>query len=140
MVTHLSGNLPREVVKVFETESQILLAYLFGSKARGTETSKSDIDIAVPLSEIPGNLLDHYLHLIDKFSKALGDKVDLIILNTAPPLLKHQVIKHGRVIYCRDEKSRVEFESKAEKEYLDFRIYRERYDKALLKEVSTWKN
>ena len=140
MVTHLSGNLPREVVKVFETESQILLAYLFGSKARGTETSKSDIDIAVPLSEIPGNLLDHYLHLIDKFSKALGDKVDLIILNNAPPLLKHQVIKHGRVIYCRDEKARVEFESKAEKEYLGFKIYGERYGKALLREVSTWKD
>ncbi|MCJ7667837.1 MAG: nucleotidyltransferase domain-containing protein [Anaerolineae bacterium] len=127
-------------MEIFEAETQVLVAYLFGSKARGVKTSQSDNDIAILLSELPENLLDFYLNLIDKLSKVIGDAVDLVVLNTAAPLLKHQVIKHGRVIYCRDEKSRVEFESGAEKEYMDFKIYRERYDEAVIREISTWKD
>jgi len=34
----------------------------------------------------------------------------------------------------------VEFESGAEKEYMDFKIYRERYDEAVIREISTWKD
>jgi len=138
-VIELLNSLTREAVDVFEAETQVILAYLFGSRARGIETPRSDTDIAILLSEVPKNLLELYLYLIDKLSIALGNEIDLIILNTSPPLLKHQVIKHGRAIYCREEKARVEFESRAEKEYLDFKIYRDRYDKALIKEISTWK-
>ena len=139
MVIYLPNSLTKEVMEAFEAETQILLAYLFGSKARGIETSQSDTDIAILLSELPENLLDFYLNLVDRLSEVVGDRVDLVTLNTAAPLLKHQVIKHGRVAYCRDEKARVEFEAGAEREYMDFRIYRERYDEALLEEISTWK-
>ena len=135
-----ANSLIKKAAKVLETENQVILAYLFGSTAKNQETTQSDIDIAILLSETPENLLDLYLNMIDKLSTILGDKIDLIILNTAPPLLTHQVIKHGKVIYCRDETARVKFESKAEKEYLDFKIYRDRYDKAFLKEISSWKD
>jgi len=32
--------------------------------------------------------------------------MDLIILNTTPPMLKHQIIKYGRIIYSRRELER----------------------------------
>lgn len=135
----LSNNSVRGLVEVFRDEALVLVAYLFGSKSRGEQTSQSDTDIAVVLSKLPDNMLDFYLRLIDKLSKVLGDSIDLIALNTASPLLKHQVIKYGRVIYCRDGKARVEFEVRAEKEYMDFKMSRERYDEALIREISTWK-
>jgi len=122
--------------KLFEEDSRVQVAYLFGSRSRGSYTSKSDTDIAVLLSELPENMLDYYLSSIDMLSTVLGDRVDLVVLNTASSLLRHQVLKWGRVIYSRDETVRVKFEARSEREYLDFNWYRERYDKALLEDIS----
>jgi len=121
--------------KVFEDDERILAAYLFGSKARENDVKGSDIDIAVLLSSIPEDLLDYYLHLLNKLSEILGDKLDLIILNTAPPLLKHQVIKRGKLIYARSQRSRIIFEAFAQCEYLDFKRAIERYDECLIKQI-----
>lgn len=114
----------------------MLVAYLFGSHIRGASTSQSDVDVAVLLSTIPKNLLEYFLHLVNEASKVIRGELDLIILNLAPPLLKHQVIRHGKVIYCRDEGARVEFEAGAEDEYLDLRRANGRYDERLLREIS----
>lgn len=122
---------------LFNKENKVLVAYLFGSYAKGNQTTKSDIDIAVLLSEIPQKMLKYYLHLVNEVSQVLGNEVDLIILNTAPPLLKHQTIKHGKVVYCRDEKARIEFEARAQDEYLDFSRALARYDECLMKKVLT---
>jgi len=131
--------LQRQVAKslkaFFERESRILAAYLFGSYVRGNAIAKSDIDVAVLLSEIPGRILEFYLHLINEISQVFAGDVDLVILNTAPPTLKHQAIKFGNLVYCRDEKSRIEFEARAEDEYLDFSRLLARYNECLWKQV-----
>jgi len=135
----LLSNIANRLAEVFGDEALVVVAYLFGSKSKGVETSQSDTDIAVLLSELPENLLDFYVDLIDRLSELLGGNIDLIVLNTAPPLPRHQVIKHGRIVYCRDWRARVEFEVRAEKEYMDFNRYRERYDEVLLEVISAWK-
>jgi len=108
---------------------------LFGSHAKKTPTVKSDIDIAVFLSETPKKLLEYYLHLMNNLSQILGNEVDLIILNSSPPLLKHQVIKHGKVLYSRSEGARVTFEARAQSEYLDFSRALERYNECTMKRI-----
>lgn len=118
-------------------ESRVLAAYLFGSYAKGNQITGSDIDIAILLSDLPQKMLQYYLHLVDDLSRVLGNEIDLIILNTAPPLLKHQTIKHGKLVYCRDERARVQFEARAQDEYLDFSRAAKRYDECLVKQVST---
>ncbi|MGB9660257.1 MAG: type VII toxin-antitoxin system MntA family adenylyltransferase antitoxin [Nitrososphaerales archaeon] len=123
------------LTRFFRSEDKISVAYLFGSHARKVNTSMSDVDIAVLLSETPKNLLEYHLYLINKLSEILRKDVDLIILNTAPPMLRHQVIKHGKVIYSRNEKARIIFEAKAESEYLDFSRAIRRYDECLIKQV-----
>lgn len=128
-----------DLAKIFGYDERIIVAYLFGSKARGSHTPESDTDIAVLLSEAPEEMLEYYLDLADRISKAMVESVDLVILNNASPILKHQVIKHGKLLYSRDLTSRVEFEAKSEKEYLDFKRRRERYDKALIEEARKWK-
>lgn len=120
---------------LFEGYKDIVLVYLFGSVARGFETEMSDFDLAVLLSELPDELLDFYLDLMDELSVILGNNVDIVLLNDAPPLLRHQVIKHGRVIYCRDEEERIRFESISEKMYLDLRPMYKSYNQRLLEEV-----
>ncbi len=80
----------------------VVLAYLFGSQAEGTARPSSDVDFAVLLP--PGTpraqFFDARLNLINAVMDELHtDKVDLVIRNEASPLLMHQVVKFGRVIY-----------------------------------------
>jgi predicted nucleotidyltransferase len=39
------------------------------------------------------------------------NRVDLVVLNEAPYLLRHRVIAFGRPVYVRSEARRIEFES-----------------------------
>lgn len=124
-----------DLASFFSNETRIYVAYLFGSYAKKTQINESDIDIAVLLSETPRKLLAYHLYLVNQISKMTKKDVDLIVLNVSSPLLKHQVIKHGKVIYSKDEKERIVFEAKAESEYLDFNIAIKRYDKCLIKQI-----
>jgi len=138
-VQYLSDAAARGAAGVFEKDHRIQVAYLFGSSCRGSQVPESDTDIAVMLSELPEDMLDYYLDLTDKLTRLFGDRIDLAILNEAPPVLSHQVIKTGKVIYCRDERARVQFEARALRQYLDLVWLRERYDGALMEEISKWK-
>lgn len=98
----------------------VVSASLFGSQASGQAGPLSDIDIAVwvdPSAE-PG--LDLQLALIDAAASALGtSEVDVVILNDAPPLLRHRAIRSQRVLVDRDPAARVRLEAQALVEYLD---------------------
>jgi predicted nucleotidyltransferase len=86
----------------------VVLAYLFGSQAEGTAGPLSDIDIAALLrpyrlkergmakdrwSDPQIDLIGDLCHLFHR------NDVDVVILNQATPLLMHQVVKYGKVIY-----------------------------------------
>lgn len=77
----------------------VRLLVLFGSHATGTTGAMSDFDVAV--------LSDHELSfeernaLIDDISityKISEEKVDLIDLRSAPPLLERQIAEHGKLL------------------------------------------
>ena len=125
----------KNLAAFFEGEKRVLVAYLFGSYARGLETPQSDVDIAVLLSEIPEKALEYYLHLERRLAEVLENDVDLVFLNDAPPLLKYQVIKYGRLLFSRDERVRVMFEAKSLCEYLDFNRVLKRYDECFMKRI-----
>ena len=132
LVNGLLSSVENELREIFKKDENVIVAYLFGSRAKDDAVSGSDFDIALLLSKVPEDQLDYILHLIDKLSQVIGgDRIDLVVLNKAPPLLKYQVIKHGRVIYSRDNKLRVLFEARAIDEYLDFSRVIERYYECL---------
>jgi len=131
----MDKHVPEYLTNFFKKEKFILVAYLFGSRTKNVQTQQSDFDIAVLLSGTPEKLLEYYLYLTSELSKILGNEVDLTILNTSPPMLKHQVIKYGKIIFCRDEKTRVLFEAKAQCEYLDFSRALARYDECFMKQI-----
>jgi len=109
----------------------IAFAYLFGSMAENRDSHLSDVDIAVYLKggrfahkrfEILGDLID-----ILK-----TDKLDLVILNTAPLILKMKIIQVRRILADNFPHIRHIFESAIIRTYLDFskmenRILEEKY-------------
>jgi len=61
--------------------------------------------------------------------------VDIVILNTAPPFLKRQVLKTGKILFDRNRKLRVRFTERAITEYLDFKPIEDICLKAVAKRI-----
>jgi uncharacterized protein len=102
---------------------KIVAAYVFGSSATGRERRGSDVDIAIMIR----GSMDGFarVELETDLSNLIGKDVDLVIFGTASPLLQHQVLKYGRLIYEADRRERIRQETAARREYLDSRfLYR----------------
>jgi len=104
----------------FASREDVPFAYLFGSYSRGKQKEDSDIDIAVYLSGISEDKffeckLDFKTELEEIFKKP----VDVVIMNSAPPLLNHEIFKDGILIKNADPSFLSEFRMKNFYFYLD---------------------
>jgi predicted nucleotidyltransferase len=101
---------------------EINTAYLFGSCALKRFSPVSDVDVAVLLSTHVDSKNYGFLklNLITDLIELLSfNNVDVVILNIAPPLLLHEVIKKGILLFSKNEKERLEFTVKSTMRYLD---------------------
>jgi predicted nucleotidyltransferase len=113
----------------------ILVAYLFGSRARGDAQPHSDIDIAV--------LVDGGLGLLDR-SRLAGrvadalrvTNVDVVVLDDAPLELRGRVVQEGRAIFSADEPRRVAFEVQTRSLYFDFLPTLKQHSRRYLRRVA----
>ncbi|MBV9229615.1 MAG: DUF86 domain-containing protein, partial [Chloroflexi bacterium] len=117
------------------TQSPVNAAYLAGSLSTRTSFGHlTDVDIAILLMEQikSDQFLDYQLYFFSELAKRLeSDNIDVVILNQASLLLKLQVIKYGQILFSRDEKQRVSFETKAVMDYLDFKKFDDIQNQAL---------
>ncbi len=117
------------------SHSPVNAAYLAGSlSSRKSFGHLSDVDIAILLMDQikADHFLDYQLYFFSELAKRLeSDNIDVVILNQASLLLKLQVIKYGQILFSRDEKQRVSFETKAVMDYLDFKKFDDIQNKAL---------
>jgi len=101
---------------------RVVAAMLIGSQARGTVGPLSDVDIAVwhdPALDSRGRL-DLQLNLAQDAGRTVGtDEIDVVMLNHAPPLIRHRAIRDGKRLVERDHDERVRLETRAILEYLD---------------------
>ena len=101
--------------------SEIRFAILFGSWARGDANTLSDIDVAVYVDteRMHGPYPYGYKAevLADLLKVLQTNTVDLVILNTAPPLLQTEVIDMGITLVCRDNMEYEQFRAHAHEAY-----------------------
>jgi uncharacterized protein YutE (UPF0331/DUF86 family)/predicted nucleotidyltransferase len=116
-------------------QSPVNAAYLAGSLSNRTSFGHlTDVDIAILLMEQikSDQFLDYQLYFFSELAKRLeSDNIDVMILNQASLLLKLQVIKYGQILFSRDERQRISFETKAVMDYLDFKKFDEIQNQAL---------
>ena len=107
----------------------VAAAYLFGSVARGESRPGSDLDVAVLLEPAPerGTFESLRLDLRAELESDLGRKVDLVVLNYAPPDLAHRVLRDAVLIIEPSPSARVRFEVRARNEYWDLKPYLDEY-------------
>jgi len=115
------------------------LVYFFGSQARSRPWAESDVDLAVLLA--PGVSRGRYgairVELIGELMSVFqSNKVDVVILNEAPPLLTYEgVIQGGRLLFEKDKLTRVRFQVRAFHEYVDTAPLREVQNRYLMEVI-----
>ncbi len=118
-----------QLARIFKRR-RVVFAYLFGSQAKGTAGSLSDIDIAVYFDDEvdAGEHFDLKLKVLGEITDLYKtDEVDLVVLNDTPPLLAHRILKEGILIFSDNDKIRLEYEVKAVLKYLDWKPFIDRY-------------
>jgi predicted nucleotidyltransferase len=111
------------VAAALEARGEILEAYVFGSHARGTPEPHSDVDVAVYVAEPapPGSGYGYVADITTVLAGALGtSRVDVVVLNEAPPLLYHRVLRDGIRVVTRDAKATTTREGRALSRYCDY--------------------
>lgn len=101
---------------------EVLAAYLIGSQARGAAGPLSDVDIAILHDPALGSRekLDLRLRLAADAGAALATtEVDIVLLNDAPPLLRHRALRDGVRLLDREPRARIRFQVRSVNEYLD---------------------
>jgi hypothetical protein len=108
---------------VLEPRAEILEAYLFGSAAAGSAQPHSDVDVAVYLREPrpPASAFGYVADLTAELMGALRtNRIDVVVLNEAPPLLYHRVLRDGIRLFSRDLRATTTREGQALSRYCDY--------------------
>jgi hypothetical protein len=112
------SDIRNHLVGFFAERPEVKFAYLFGSEASGATGPLSDLDLAVYLDGRMNSFVAG-LRLSEALAKALkSEKFDLVVLNSAALVLKHEVIKNG-IVLKEDRSRRILFETRVLQEYLD---------------------
>jgi uncharacterized protein len=121
----------RIILQHFGAKPGVAAVYLFGSVARGTANAASDVDIGVlyehpPAAELMAQPFGDEAELSERF----GRRVQIIVMNGAPPDLIHRILRDGILVLEPDKSRRIAFEVQARNQYFDLlpilRQYRER--------------
>lgn len=129
----MSADLSDALRSTLERHGEIVLAYLFGSRARGESGEGSDVDVAVLADSLLG--IDDRSRLSEELGRALGFRhaVDVIDLRAASPVLVAEVVRDGVRLVERDRLVRFDFEMAAIRRFEDTRPLR-RLQQELLRE------
>ena len=103
--------------EVLESIAAVRLATVFGSLARGQERAASDIDIGLLLDPDTPELR---VKIEAELGRAARREVDLVFLDSAPPLLRFEIARDGIPLVVRDRNDWVDFRTRAMLDWWDW--------------------
>jgi len=116
-------DLAERITEVLSARQEILEAYLFGSRARGAGQAHRDVDVAVFIDEktVEPGLFGYRSDLTAALMSGLHtNSVDVVVLNNAPPLLYHRVLRDGVRLLSRDLRATTVREGRALSRHCDY--------------------
>ena len=122
-VSATRADIEHSLVRALEPRVEILEAYLFGSHATGRAQAHSDIDVAVYINaeRAPDGGYGYAAELTSHLMAELrSNEIDVVVLNRAPPVLYHRILRDGRRILSRDLRATTTREGYAMSRYCDF--------------------
>jgi predicted nucleotidyltransferase len=127
----------RDILKdYFETKSEVVAAYLFGSYARGKEEPSSDIDVAVLFNKNDDSFCRRTREtLLLELSRVTRKDVDVVVLNSANLTVLQQVFSRGICLMANDKQRLAVFKMVAFSEIADFAYFRTGMESRFVEEV-----
>lgn len=118
------NNINQIVGQFFKDIPGIVAVFLFGSMVRKSESEVGDIDVAVLYHR--ESVPDYFERIRQRedLAATLRKEVDLVVLNTASPILKMQVLRKGQPVLINDGKQLNIFKVRALNEYVDLKTIR----------------
>jgi hypothetical protein len=115
-------SLLRAVANAARALPEIQAAFLFGSQASGRAKEDSDIDVAVLLRDTAqADARMQLRRVIEALASHVAvDRLDVVVLNDAPPALAFQVLKHGKLAFERDRPALHRFRVRTYARHSDF--------------------
>lgn len=126
--------LTERIAHALSARKEIAACYLFGSAAKGMKAEDVDIGLLLEKGFAPSAFYEG--EIISELENAGVRNADIRLLNSAPARFLNQVLKYGKLVFSRDEKARVEFESRATKLYLDMAPHYAEYDNTRMKRLA----
>ncbi len=120
------------VQSALRSDPDVSLAAVFGSAARGEASRASDLDIGVagvPPSRLPA--------LAVTLSRLAGREVDLIQLETAPPLLRFEIARDGVLLAERTAGLWPAFQARAMVDWWDWAPSARQFAEAAMSRLSS---
>lgn len=111
--------------KIFKKMPQVLAVYLYGSRAGGYASKKSDLDIAVVADEIESIHYNEFYLEVSNLIKGFELDLRLATLKSDPTYL-FEVIR-GKHLYQRTDSDRINFETRVLKNFYDGKHIRDIY-------------
>ena len=96
-------------------EPEIRLAVLFGSGSRGELKPESDLDVGVL-----GACSERLSALETAVARATGRRTEIVALETAPPLLRFEIARDGRLLLERVPHEWSDFRARAMVDWWDW--------------------
>jgi predicted nucleotidyltransferase len=117
-------DLPDRIARALGDLAEVRLAYLFGSRAGDRARPDSDIDVAVLVEEAAAADATARLSTVRRLAGRLGrvvasTRLDIVLLNDAPVLLRHRVLRDGALLHERSPEERVRFVTATLREWQD---------------------
>jgi predicted nucleotidyltransferase len=116
-------------------DPDVVAVLAFGSLAAGELKPLSDLDFGVLVSNQfdKQERFDKHLNLIGLFTEVFQtEEIDLVLLNDAPMRFSHKIIATGKLLYCADHSELADFIEKTVKHYLDFKFFKDEFDRSFL--------
>ncbi len=105
---------PTDVARLLEAWPHVQLVVLFGSVARGTARSDSDVDLGV----LGGGFWDQLGAGAD-LGHLFGREPHVVDLGTASDLLRFQAVREGRALFQREPGNWARFQAESAIRYYD---------------------
>ena len=132
----MNNELIEKLTAYFNTTSEIIAVYLFGSYAGGKEHSSSDIDIGLLFNASDPSLIKEKADtvMID-LSRILRKDIHPVILNLAGEELLRQIFLKGKCILDKNPKKLVRFKMTTFSRIADFAYYKNQMQSGLIRNI-----
>lgn len=134
MTSHDDYQFEPNIIELAQNNSDVLVLWLYGSRAKGNARPDSDYDLAIAFKQFPKDITERRLRpelLAIDWSNTLkisSEKISIVDINLAPISLAWEIIRDGKVLFANDPLRQVREELRISSMYeLDLLYHRRKY-------------